>query len=174
MSIEEGKTYLLDTYAQVPVVFSSGEGMYLIDEDGNRYLDFVGGIAVNALGYKDPGFTEAIERVLGQGLLHCSNLYYNSEAIKAAKGLTALADMERVFFCNSGAEANEAALKLARKFGNLHHRRRTDHLDGRLLPRANLRCHHGDGTSQIPRQLRSAAAGVLLRVFNDLSSIGSW
>ncbi|MCK9547012.1 MAG: aspartate aminotransferase family protein [Sphaerochaeta sp.] len=120
MSIEEGKHYLLDTYAQVPVVFCGGEGMYLTSEDGKRYLDFVGGIAVNALGYKDPGLTAAIEQVLEQGLLHCSNLYYNSQAIAAAKGVTALAQMDRVFFCNSGAEANEAALKLARKFGNLH------------------------------------------------------
>ncbi|HPZ16458.1 MAG TPA: aspartate aminotransferase family protein [Sphaerochaeta sp.] len=126
MSVEEGKHYLLDTYAQVPVVFEGGEGMYLIAEDGSRYLDFVGGIAVNALGYKDTGLQKAIERVLEKGLLHCSNLYYNSEAVKAAKGLTALASMDRVFFCNSGAEANEAALKLARKFGNLHDPRRSE------------------------------------------------
>jgi len=126
MSVEEGKHYLLDTYAQVPVVFEGVEGMYLIAEDGSRYLDFVGGIAVNAFGYKDTGLQKAIERVLEKGLLHCSNLYYNSEAVKAAKGLTALASMDRVFFCNSGAEANEAALKLARKFGNLHDPRRSE------------------------------------------------
>lgn len=122
MSMQEqiavAKQYLLDTYAQVPVVFSSGEGMYLISEEGKRYLDFVGGIAVNALGYGDERLTQAIEETLKAGVLHCSNLYYNSKAISAAKRLCELAEMDRVFFCNSGAEANEAALKLARKFGN--------------------------------------------------------
>ncbi|HCU30437.1 MAG TPA: aspartate aminotransferase family protein, partial [Sphaerochaeta sp.] len=111
-SITLGKQYLLDTYAQVPVVFAGGEGMYLIDEEGKKYLDFVGGIAVNALGYHDAGLSAAIAEVVEKGLLHCSNLYYNTQAIAAAKGLCTLAGMDRVFFCNSGAEANEAALKL--------------------------------------------------------------
>jgi acetylornithine/N-succinyldiaminopimelate aminotransferase len=119
-TIERAKRSLVETYAQVPVVFSGGEGMYLIDEEGRRYLDFVGGIAVNALGYGDKGLANAIKKTVDNGLLHCSNLYYNSEAVQAAEGLTALAEMDRVFFCNSGAEANEAALKLARKWGNLH------------------------------------------------------
>ncbi|AEV29582.1 acetylornithine/succinylornithine aminotransferase [Sphaerochaeta pleomorpha str. Grapes] len=124
--INAGKQYLLDTYSQVPVVFSSGKGCYLTDVDGKQYLDFVGGIAVNALGYGDAGLTKALKGVLDSGLLHCSNLYYNTYAIKAAKTLTELADMDRVFFCNSGAEANEAALKLARKFGHSSDPIRTD------------------------------------------------
>ncbi|NLK06748.1 MAG: aspartate aminotransferase family protein [Spirochaetales bacterium] len=117
-TIQKGKHYLLDTYSQVPVVFKGGEGMYLIDEEDKRYLDFVGGIAVNALGYHDSGLTTALQKVLDQGLLHCSNLYFNTEAVTAAENLCKLAQMDRVFFCNSGAEANEAALKLARKFGH--------------------------------------------------------
>nr|WP_321262172.1 aspartate aminotransferase family protein [uncultured Sphaerochaeta sp.] len=117
-TIQTGKQYLLDTYSQVPVVFTGGEGMYLIDEEGKRYLDFVGGIAVNALGYGDPGLSEAINNVVSEGLLHCSNLYYNKVGVEAAKELCSLAGMERVFFCNSGAEATEASLKLARKFGH--------------------------------------------------------
>lgn len=117
-TIQTGKQYLLDTYSQVPVVFTGGEGMYLIDEEGKRYLDFVGGIAVNALGYGDPGLSEAINKVVSEGLLHCSNLYYNKVGVEAAKELCSLAGMERVFFCNSGAEATEASLKLARKFGH--------------------------------------------------------
>ncbi len=125
-SIALGKQYLLDTYAQVPVVFAGGEGMYLIDEEGKKYLDFVGGIAVNALGYHDAGLSAAIAEVVEKGLLHCSNLYYNIQAIAAAKGLCTLAGMDRVFFCNSGAEANEAALKLARKFGHKSNPARTD------------------------------------------------
>ncbi len=117
-TIQTGKQYLLDTYSQVPVVFTGGKGMYLIDEEGKHYLDFVGGIAVNALGYGDPGLSEAINKVVSEGLLHCSNLYYNKVGVEAAKELCTLAEMERVFFCNSGAEATEAALKIARKFGH--------------------------------------------------------
>jgi predicted acetylornithine/succinylornithine family transaminase len=117
--INQGKQYLLDTYSQVPVVFAGGKGCYLTDVEGKQYLDFVGGIAVNALGYGDEGLTKTLKGVLDSGLLHCSNLYYNEYAIKAAKTLTELAKMDRVFFCNSGAEANEAALKLARKFGHV-------------------------------------------------------
>ena len=117
-TIQTGKQYLLDTYSQVPVVFTGGKGMYLIDEEGKRYLDFVGGIAVNALGYGDPGLSEAINKVVSEGLLHCSNHYYNKVGVEAAKELCSLAGMERVFFCNSGAEATEASLKLARKFGH--------------------------------------------------------
>ncbi|MGH0053243.1 MAG: aspartate aminotransferase family protein [Sphaerochaetaceae bacterium] len=117
-TIQTGKQYLLDTYSQVPVVFTGGKGMYLTSEEGVQYLDFVGGIAVNALGYKDYGLSKALEEVIVNGLLHCSNLYYNKVGVEAAKELCILADMERVFFCNSGAEANEAALKLVRKFGH--------------------------------------------------------
>ena len=117
-TIDKGKQYLMDTYSQVPVVFTGGKGMYLMDEEGNQYLDFVGGIAVNALGYGDAGLQSAIQKVLDDGLLHCSNLYYNSVAVSAAEQLCSLSEMDRVFFCNSGAEANEAALKLARKFGH--------------------------------------------------------
>lgn len=172
MSIEEGKQYLLDTYAQVPVVFASGEGMYLIAEDGSRYLDFVGGIAVNALGYQDPGLQRAIETVVRGGLLHCSNLYYNSEAIAAAKGLTALAGMERVFFCNSGAEANEAALKLARKFGNLKSPKRShiismvDSFHGRTYGAITA-----TGQSKYHANFDPLPTGFSYARFNDLDSV---
>jgi predicted acetylornithine/succinylornithine family transaminase len=123
--VEEGKQYLLDTYAQMPVVFAGGNGCELVDVEGNRYLDFVGGIAVNALGYGDEQFAQALKTVIDGGMLHVSNLYYNEYAIKAAKLLASLSGMDRVFFCNSGAEANEAALKLARKFGHRHSPERT-------------------------------------------------
>ncbi|MDD4574341.1 MAG: aminotransferase class III-fold pyridoxal phosphate-dependent enzyme, partial [Sphaerochaeta sp.] len=100
--IEQGREYLLGTYSQVPVVFSSGEGCTLTDTEGKEYLDFVGGIAVNALGYGDKGLTKALNGVLESGLLHCSNLYYNNQAIEAAKAICTLAGMDKVFFCNSG------------------------------------------------------------------------
>ena len=110
--------HLMNTYSQWPVTFISGEGAYLKDDKGDAYLDFVGGIAVNALGYKHEGLAAAIREVLDSGVLHVSNLYYNAYVLEAAKKLAALSGMEKVFFCNSGAEANEAALKLARKWGS--------------------------------------------------------
>ena len=109
--------HLMNTYSQWPVTFISGEGAYLKDDKGDAYLDFVGGIAVNALGYKHEGLAAAIREVLDSGVLHVSNLYYNAHVLEAAKKLAALSGMEKVFFCNSGAEANEAALKLARSGG---------------------------------------------------------
>ena len=110
--------HLMNTYSQWPVTFVGGEGAYLKDDKGDAYLDFVGGIAVNALGYKHEGLAAAIREVLDSGVLHVSNLYYNAHVLEAAKKLAALSGMEKVFFCNSGAEANEAALKLARKWGS--------------------------------------------------------
>jgi len=124
--IEQGEEYLLKTYSQVPVVFASGKGCTLTDSEGNEYLDFVGGIAVNALGYGDKGLTKALTDVLDSGLLHCSNLYFNEKAIEGAKAICDLAELDKVFFCNSGAESNEAALKLSRKFGHRSSPARTE------------------------------------------------
>ncbi len=107
--------YIMNTYAQQPVTFVKGEGNYLIDEQGNKYLDFVGGIAVNALGYSHKGLKEALHQQVDE-LLHCSNLYYNDEQLKAGKKLVDLLTLDEAFFCNSGAEAVEGSMKLARKY----------------------------------------------------------
>ena len=112
-----GKNYMKN-YAQFPIVIKSGKGMYVTDEDGKSYLDFVAGIAVNALGYGDEDEKKALLSVMADGVFHTSNLYYNSHAVHAAAMLNELAGSDRVFFCNSGAEANEAALKIARKYGS--------------------------------------------------------
>lgn len=117
--IEEGQRDIMHTYAQFPVVFASGHGRTLVDTEGKEYLDFVAGIAVNALGYGDETLAAALKHVIDNGVLHCSNLYWNPYAVNAAKLLKLVSGMDKVFFCNSGAEANEAALKLARKFGHL-------------------------------------------------------
>ena len=115
--IEQGQNDFMTTYAQFPLVLTGGKGVTVTDSEGKQYLDMVAGIAVNSLGYGDEEFTSALQGVLEGGLLHCSNLYYNEPAVKAASKLKELSSMERVFFCNSGTEANEAALKLARKWG---------------------------------------------------------
>ena len=107
----------MPTYARLPIRFSHGEGVYLYTDDGGRYLDALAGIAVNSLGHAHPRLVAAISEQ-ARRLIHVSNLYEISEQEKLADQLTAAAGMDNVFFCNSGAEANEAAIKLARLYGH--------------------------------------------------------
>ncbi len=108
---------LMDTYAPLPVSFERGDGVWLWDTDGNRYLDAVSGVAVCNLGHAHPAVTEALCDQAGK-LLHTSNLYHIPLQEALAEELTRLAGMDKAFFCNSGAEANEAAIKLARLYGH--------------------------------------------------------
>ena len=107
---------LLPTYKRAPMEFVRGEGVELVDAKGKRYLDFASGIAVNALGYGDEGVSRAISEALASGLIHTSNLYRTSPGEQLAAKLTERSFASRVFFCNSGAEANEGAFKFARKW----------------------------------------------------------
>ena len=107
---------LLATYKRAPMEFVRGEGVELVDTNGKRYLDFASGIAVNALGYGDEGVARAISDALATGLIHTSNLYRTSPGELLAAKLTERSFASRVFFCNSGAEANEGAFKFARKW----------------------------------------------------------
>src|SRR4051812_14978659 len=107
---------LLGTYKRAPMEFVRGEGVELVDADGKRYLDFASGIAVNSLGYGDPGVTAAITEALSNGLIHTSNLYRTSPGERLAAKLVERSFASRVFFCNSGAEANEGAFKFVRKW----------------------------------------------------------
>jgi predicted acetylornithine/succinylornithine family transaminase len=107
---------LLGVYARVGPLFVAGEGVELIAEDGARYLDFVAGIGVNALGYNHPVIRGAVERALSTGLIHVSNLYRTDPGERLADELVSRSFADQVFFCNSGAEANEAAFKFARKW----------------------------------------------------------
>ena len=116
--VKLGRANYMNNYSQFPIAIKSGRGIVLEDEDGRQYLDFVAGIAVNALGYGDEDEKKALLSVIESGVLHTSNLYYNSHAVHAAAMLNSLAGSDAVFFCNSGAEANEAALKMARKYGS--------------------------------------------------------
>jgi acetylornithine/N-succinyldiaminopimelate aminotransferase len=106
---------ILGTYKRAPVEFTHGSGVYLYDATGRRYLDFVSGIAVNALGYADPGLRAAMHRA-ADGLVHVSNLYESTAGRELAAGLVARSFASKVFFCNSGAEANEGAFKFARRW----------------------------------------------------------
>ncbi len=108
---------LMPTYARLPVTFSHGEGCYLVDTEGRRYFDALCGISVTNLGHAHPAVTKAIAEQSAR-LLHTSNLYRIGAQETLADRLTALAGMDKVFFCNSGAEANEAAIKLARLYGS--------------------------------------------------------
>ena len=107
---------LLDVYARVGPLLVAGEGAELVAQDGTRYLDFAAGIGVNALGYNHPIIRAAFERALASGLIHVSNLYRTEPGERLAEELVARSFADRAFFCNSGAEANEAAFKFARKW----------------------------------------------------------
>jgi predicted acetylornithine/succinylornithine family transaminase len=107
---------LLDVYKRSGPVFTGGEGCRLIAEDGTRYLDFTAGIAVNALGYGHPVVGDAIREALEAGLIHTSNLFHTRPAAELAEWLAEHSFADRVFFCNSGAEANEGAIKFARRW----------------------------------------------------------
>ncbi|MDA1192816.1 MAG: aminotransferase class III-fold pyridoxal phosphate-dependent enzyme, partial [Candidatus Poribacteria bacterium] len=108
--------YIINTYGTGrTLAFVKGEGAYVWDADGNKYLDFLGGIAVNALGHCHPAVVEAITQQ-AKTLIHCSNLYYIEPQVRLAKLLVENSFADQAFFCNSGAEANEAAIKLARKY----------------------------------------------------------
>ena len=107
---------ILATYKRAPMEFVKGEGVELIDSDGKRYLDFASGIAVNALGYGDAGIAQVITDAVSTGLIHTSNLYRTSPGELLAAKLTDRSFATSVFFCNSGAEANEGAFKFARRW----------------------------------------------------------
>ncbi|MFV1997630.1 MAG: aspartate aminotransferase family protein [Acidiferrobacterales bacterium] len=111
------KSFLMQTYGRLPVAFERGEGVWLWDTDGNKYLDALAGVAVCSLGHAHPALTKAICDQAGQ-LLHTSNWYRIPVQETLAERLCAVSAMERVFFSNSGAEANEAAIKLARLYGH--------------------------------------------------------
>lgn len=116
--IEDAEKALLHTYNRYQVVLDKGEGVYLYDIEGKKYLDFCAGIAVFALGYHNKKYNDALKAQIDK-LIHTSNYYYNVPAIEAAKKIKKVSGMDRVFFTNSGAEAVEGAIKAARKYAYL-------------------------------------------------------
>ncbi len=111
-------SHIMNTYARQQVAFVRGEGVWLWDEEGRKYLDALAGIAVNTLGYAHPKFTKALEARIRSGVIHTSNLWRIPDQEAAADRVAEITGLDEVFFCNSGLEANEAAIKVARKYGH--------------------------------------------------------
>lgn len=118
--IKQANQQFVPVYNRYPIVWDHGEGMYLYDTEGKRYLDFGSGIGVCALGYHDQNYIRTLQEQM-EKLLHTSNLFYNVPAIEAAKLFNQASGMEQVFFTNSGTEAIEGAVKIAKKYHFLKH-----------------------------------------------------
>jgi acetylornithine/N-succinyldiaminopimelate aminotransferase len=111
-------SHVMNTYARQPVAFVRGEGVWLWDEAGRKYLDALAGIAVNTLGYRHPKLTAALQKRIESGIVHTSNLWRIPDQEAAADRIAAITGLDEVFFCNSGLEATEASIKVARKYGH--------------------------------------------------------
>lgn len=116
-TFEQGANVVMNTYNRFPITLEKGDGMYVYDDNGKKYLDFVAGIAVNSLGHNHKKLTKTISEQ-AQKLIHCSNLYWTKPQVSLAAKLVENSDFDKVFFCNSGAEAIEASLKISRKYGS--------------------------------------------------------
>jgi acetylornithine/N-succinyldiaminopimelate aminotransferase len=164
---------VLGTYKRGPVEMARGEGVYLFDTDGNRYLDFVSGIAVNALGYGDAGLI-ATMKAASEGLLHVSNLYWTAPAARLASQLVENSFASKVFFCNSGAEANEGAFKFARRWGRTIGDAKRDIIalrggfHGRLF--ASLAATDRPGY-RLPFRPLAGGVSIVERDLNDLANV---
>jgi predicted acetylornithine/succinylornithine family transaminase len=170
--IKEGKEVFAPTYNQLPIILDGGKGVHVFDVEGNEYLDFSAGIAVNLLGYGNKGYNNALKSVIDNGLLHSSNIYWNKYSIEVAKKLTKLSNMDQVFFCNSGTEANEAALKVARKYGksknpSCTHVISMDHsFHGRTFGSLST-----TGQAKYQESFFPLLSGISYATYNDLSSV---
>lgn len=170
--IDESEQYLIHSYNRYPIVLDHGEGVVLYDITGKRYLDFGGGIAVCALGYSNDSFKKALKEQIDKGI-HFSNYFYSEPLLEAARGLAKATGMEQVFMANSGAEANEGALKLARKYALLH-----GHEDRHEIVSMN-KAFHGrsmgalsvTGTAKYREPFEPMLPGVAFADYNDLDSV---
>ncbi|MBQ1193066.1 MAG: aspartate aminotransferase family protein [Lachnospiraceae bacterium] len=170
--IEEADKVLLHTYNRFNIVFDKGEGVYLYDIDGREYLDFAAGIAVFALGYNNKKYNDALKSQIDK-LIHTSNLYYNVPAIEAAKKLAKATGLDRVFFTNSGTEAIEGAIKLARKYAYLKDNS-TDHeiiamnhsFHGRSMGALSV-----TGNAHYQEAFKPLIGGVKFAEFNNIESV---
>ncbi|WIM06626.1 MAG: aspartate aminotransferase family protein [Candidatus Nitricoxidivorans perseverans] len=163
--------HLMNTYARLPVAFTHGEGCHLHDEQGRRYLDALAGIAVNTLGHKHPRLVKALAEQAGR-LIHTSNIYRIREQEALSDKLAALSGMDEVFFCNSGCEANEAAIKLARFYG---HQKGIDHPAIIVMEKAfhgrTLATLSATGNRKVQAGFEPLVSGFVRVPFDDLPAI---
>lgn len=165
---------ILHTYNRFPVMFDHGEGCYLYDTEGKKYLDFAAGIAVNALGYHYPGYDDALKSQIDK-LIHISNLYYNEPMSEAGEKLIKASGLSKAFFTNSGTEAIEGALKAARKYSYTKYGKEA----GRFEIIAMNHSFHGrsmgalsvTGTEHYREPFEPLIGGVKFADFNDLESV---
>lgn len=169
---ESAEQAILHTYNRYPVVLDKGEGVYLYDVEGKKYLDFAAGIAVQSLGYHYPGYDEALKAQIDK-LTHISNLYYSAPMESAAKKVVAASGMSKVFFTNSGTEAIEGALKAARRYSyNKYGENRYEIIamhhsfHGRSMGALSV-----TGTEKYQIPFRPLVDGVRFAEFNDLESV---
>ena len=163
---------LLHTYNRFPLVLDHGEGVYLYDTDGKKYLDFAAGIAVEALGYSNEAYKQALKDQIDK-ITHTSNLYYNVPIMEAAEKFLKVSKMDRVFFTNSGAEAIEGAIKAAKKYAYT----RDGHADHEII--AMNHSFHGrtlgalsvTGNAHYREPFEPLCGGVKFADFNDLESV---
>lgn len=170
--IDEAEKVLMHTYNRYKVVLDHGKGMYLYDVEGKEYLDFVSGIGVFALGYNNKQYNETLKKQVDT-LLHTSNYFYSIPTLEAAKKLTKVSGMDRVFFTNSGAEAIEGAIKLARKYfykkkgkagGEIISMEHSFH--GRSMGALSV-----TGTKKYREAFEPLIGGVRFATFNNLDSV---
>lgn len=171
MNIQEADKYFIHTYNR-NVIFDKGEGMYLYDDQDKAYLDMGAGIAVSALGYSNEAYKQALKEQI-DCLIHVSNLYYTKPSICAAKCLCEASGMDKVFFTNSGAEAIEGAIKLARKYARVHHPERKGEIiamehsfHGRTMGALSV-----TGKKQYREDFEPLIGGVSFACYNDLESV---
>lgn len=170
--IEKSEDAILHTYNRYQIVLEKGEGVYLYDVDGKKYLDFAAGIAVNCLGYGHPTYTKALQAQM-EKLTHISNLYYNVPMLEAGEKVQKASGMEKVFFTNSGAEAIEGALKAAKKYAFC----RDGHAGHSVI--AMNHSFHGrtvgalsvTGNAHYREAFEPLMGGVKFADFNDLDSV---
>lgn len=169
--IEETNAGLIHTYNRFPVVFEKGEGVYLYDDEGKKYLDFASGIAVCGLGYGNKKLTDALKNQVDL-LMHTSNLYYNTTCGKAASALRKASGMDKVFFTNSGTEAIEGVLKASRKYawkkgtGRYEFIAMENSFHGRSIGAVSV-----TGTESYRTPFEPLIGGVKFARFNDLESV---
>ena len=170
--IEQSEQYLIHSYNRYPVVLDYGEDVYLFDTEGKKYLDFGGGIAVCALGYSNDFFKNALKDQIDKGI-HFSNYFYSEPLMKAAKGLAKASGMDKVFMANSGTEANEGALKLARKYAIMkgHENRHGIVSMNKAFHGRSMGALSVTGTAKYREPFEPMIGGVTFADYNDLDSV---